>query len=538
MLKSIVISVLLIAFFSCSGGKVELPKGPSDLILTINLIGQDSENPNGDGSGTIELFAAAKEATNYTFSFGDGNTNEVASGYASHNYTHIGTQDFDIKVTASNAHGAISITERISVSHDPYLLIKSALTNSSSKTWYWNHTVFGHLGQGPSTGTQASNYTAAPNELAKVLCLYNDKITFTKEPDGQIICVLDNGGDSYFNAFEVFDALGVENPSQDDCYEYATATSNRVSFAEAESGILNSTRKSFSLADNGFMSYYLGASTYEILSISDTEMYLRVLQDVDGGQLAWYQKFTSIQPPEPEVFDQLVWSDEFSTDGSPDAQKWNFDIGTGDWGWGNNELQYYTNRSENVIQEDGKLIITAKKEQYANASYTSTRLKTQGKFSFTYGRVEVRAMLPSGRGVWPAIWMLGDDITTVGWPACGEVDILEYVGYQPDVVHSAIHTTSSSGNTENKHSHDLATAEEEFHVYAIEWTTEEIRFYVDDTLHYTYTPNAFINDYWPFNKDQFLILNLAIGGNWGGSQGIDDAIFPQQYVVDYVRVYQ
>lgn len=232
----------------------------------------------------------------------------------------------------------------------------------------------------------------------------------------------------------------------------------------------------------------------------------------------------------------LLWSDEFNGSGAPDGSKWGYDIGNS--GWGNNELQYYTNRTSNVVVEGGFLKITAKKESYEGAEYTSTRLLTKGKFDFKYGKVEVRAKLPSGKGTWPAIWMLGSNISTVNWPACGEIDIMEYVGYQPDVVHSAIHTTSSSGNTVNHKSFDLTTAEEEFHVYGIEWTSTEISFFVDETLHYTYKPTTYNEATWPFTKNQFLILNLAIGGNWGGAQGVDDSIFPQQFVIDYVRVYQ
>jgi len=238
------------------------------------------------------------------------------------------------------------------------------------------------------------------------------------------------------------------------------------------------------------------------------------------------------------VASPLIWSDEFDTDGSPDPSKWNYDIGTGSGGWGNGELQYYTNRSENVIQTDGNLVITARKEDYAGSAYTSARIKTQGLFSFLYGRVEVRAKLPSGVGVWPAIWMLGDNITTVGWPACGEIDIMEYWGYLPNEVSSALHTPSSYGNTTNKHVYSLPTAEEEFHVYAMEWTETQIKFYVDDVLHYTYTPSAYNADTWPYTGNQFLILNLAIGGNSDGGYGVDDSIFPQEFLIDYVRVYQ
>ncbi len=234
----------------------------------------------------------------------------------------------------------------------------------------------------------------------------------------------------------------------------------------------------------------------------------------------------------------LIWSDEFDIAGSPSSVNWNYDMGNGQGGWGNNELQYYTNTSGNVIQENGNLVITAKKESVGGYDYTSARLKTQGKFSFTYGRVEVRANLPEGRGTWPAIWMLGDNITSAGWPACGEIDIMEYVGYDPNIVNSAIHTTSSSGNTVNHDSFDLATAEEEFHIYAIEWSSTEIKFFVDETVHYTYSPSSYTDATWPFNENQFIILNLAIGGNWGGLQGVDDSIFPQQFLIDYVRVYQ
>ncbi|MBN2236964.1 MAG: family 16 glycosylhydrolase [Bacteroidales bacterium] len=238
------------------------------------------------------------------------------------------------------------------------------------------------------------------------------------------------------------------------------------------------------------------------------------------------------------VANKLIWSDEFDTDGAPSGSKWNYDIGTGSGGWGNGELQYYTNRSANVVQRGGNLVITALKENYNNSAYTSARLKTQGIFSFLYGKVEVRAKVPSGTGVWPAIWMLGDNITTVGWPACGEIDIMEYWGYRPNEVSSALHTPSSYGNTVNHHTQSLATAEEEFHIYSMEWNESKILFYVDGNLHYTYTPSAYNDSAWPYYKNQFIILNLAIGGNSDGGYGVDDTIFPREFLVDYIRVYQ
>ncbi len=221
----------------------------------------------------------------------------------------------------------------------------------------------------------------------------------------------------------------------------------------------------------------------------------------------------------PESFDTLIFSDEFNTEisGSPDDSKWNYDIGTGDWGWGNNEAQYYTSRTDNVVVEDGLLKITAKKESYQGSEYTSTRMKTQGKFNFTYGRVEVRAKLPQGGGTWSAIWMLGSNITSVGWPACGEVDIMEHVGNNQGHVQSAMHTPSSSGNTQNKGGRNIATVSSEFHVYVVEWTSEEMIFMVDDIEHYRYSPSSKNMDNWPYDANQFIILNVAMGGGMGGN---------------------
>ena len=232
----------------------------------------------------------------------------------------------------------------------------------------------------------------------------------------------------------------------------------------------------------------------------------------------------------------LVWEDDFSQQTALDPAKWGFDIGTGNSGWGNNELEYYTDRPENVKIEDGVLKITALKENYSTSSYTSARIKTQGKFSFKYGRVEAEIKLPSGAGIWPAFWMLGSNITTVGWPACGEADIMEYIGKDPDVIHGSIHTPSSHGNTVNTATLRVPGVENDFHLYAIEWDESKIDFYVDKILYYTYKPSVYDSDTWPFNQNFFLILNVAVGGNFGGT--VDDSIFPQTMEVKSVRVYQ
>lgn len=233
----------------------------------------------------------------------------------------------------------------------------------------------------------------------------------------------------------------------------------------------------------------------------------------------------------------LVWSDEFEYEGLPDPEKWDYEVGF----IRNNEKQYYTKaRKENARVADGTLIIESRKEPYQNADYTSASLHTRTKASWVYGRVEVKAKLPTGRGMWPAIWMLGTNIREVGWPACGEIDIMENVGYDPHVIHANIHTRAYN-HVQQTNKGSKITVEspfERFYVYAIEWTPDRIDFYVDDHKYFTFENEKTGSDVWPFDQPHYLILNAAIGGSWGGQKGIDDSIFPQRYEIDYARVYQ
>ena len=236
------------------------------------------------------------------------------------------------------------------------------------------------------------------------------------------------------------------------------------------------------------------------------------------------------------VIQGLVWSDEFDTQGSPDPSKWGYDKGAG--GWGNNEKEYYTDRIDNSVVSDGTLKIILKKENFSGSAYTSARLLSYGKYSFKYGKIVVRAKLPAGGGTWPAIWMLGNSIFTagIGWPACGEVDIMEHVGNSPGVIHGSIHTTSSSGNTINTSTKTVSTFNSEFHLYEANWTSDRIEFSIDNQLFYTYAPSVKNSSTWPFDNPCFIILNVAIGGNFGGA--IDPAFTSAQMEIDYVRVYQ
>jgi len=243
---------------------------------------------------------------------------------------------------------------------------------------------------------------------------------------------------------------------------------------------------------------------------------------------------------------KLVWSDEFLYVGLPDASKWGYDVGG--HGWGNKELQNYTNaRKENARVENGVLIIEARRDGPKTQPYTSARLVSKGKGDWTYGRIEVRAKLPSGRGTWPAIWMLASQRSYGAgyWPDNGEIDIMEHVGYDPDVIHFSAHTKAyyHSINTQKTAKTRIETARSGFNVYVVEWTPSEIRWYVNDQQYFKFANERLSNpdaDYkqWPFDKPFHLLLNLAVGGNWGGAQGVDDAIWPQRMEVDYVRVYQ
>lgn len=240
---------------------------------------------------------------------------------------------------------------------------------------------------------------------------------------------------------------------------------------------------------------------------------------------------------------KLVWSDEFDYSGLPNSTKWNYDIGG--HGWGNNEKQFYLEKSiENSYAKDGKLHIVALKKEYENSQYTSARLTTYDRFLIQYGKIEVMAKLPEGKGTWPAIWMLPETLRTKEevWPLCGEIDIMEHVGKDPNMVHVSLHTELYNFWKKNQYTHfeKLPDVFNDFHLYGIEWNSESIKFFIDNKLFYEAVKGengkVTTNEGWPFEKSYFLILNLAIGGNWGGE--IDDAIFPSEMQIEFVRMYK
>jgi len=233
----------------------------------------------------------------------------------------------------------------------------------------------------------------------------------------------------------------------------------------------------------------------------------------------------------------LVWNDEFDINGKPDDSKWGYDIGG--HGWGNNELQYYTSDSVNVRVNNGKLEIEAQYYENAAIKYTSARLVTREKGDWLYGKVDVKAKIPSGLGTWPAIWMLPTDWVYGGWPASGEIDIMEHVGYDQNRIHGSVHTQSYNHSIGTQKSSQIVipTASTDFHVYTIEWDSTKIDFFVDNQKYFSFANENNTSAEWPFDKRFHLILNVAFGGNWGAMQGIDNSCLPAKMEVDYVRVY-
>jgi beta-glucanase (GH16 family) len=242
------------------------------------------------------------------------------------------------------------------------------------------------------------------------------------------------------------------------------------------------------------------------------------------------------QPAKPAM--KLAWSDEFDYTGLPDSTRWGYD--TGGHGWGNNELQFYTGkRPENARVENGHLVIEARRDKWENREYTSARLITKGKGYWKYGRVEVRARLPKGRGTWPAIWMLAST-NPLQWPDDGEIDIMEHVGFAQGKIHGTVHTKKYNhvAGTQRGDTIRVNDCSDNFHIYAVEWDSARLQISVDSAVYFIFNNEHSGYDAWPFDNPAYLLLNIAVGGNWGGQKGVDTTIWPQRMEIDYVRVYQ
>ena len=298
-------------------------------------------------------------------------------------------------------------------------------------------------------------------------------------------------------------------------------SSGNVSFVASAT---NTVSYYFDFGDNTNQSNSSGVITHKYASIGTYNVNV-IATSVNGSSIS-----TSVQVLIKSV-QTLLWSEEFNYTGTPDPTKWTFDIGNNS-GWGNGEAEYYTSRPDNVVVQGGYLVITAKKESYSGYNYTSARLKTQGLYGFTYGKIEISAKLPSSAGTWPALWMLGSNISTSGWPACGEMDIMEQKASQLNTIFGTIHYPGHSGGGGIGSTTVISNASTQFHKYTLNWSAIVIEMYVDDNLYLT-VPN---NNSLPFNQNFFLLVNLAIGGTFGGT--IDPVFVSDNLYVDYIRVYK
>ncbi|SDR87312.1 Glycosyl hydrolases family 16 [Polaribacter sp. KT25b] len=551
----IVLFSLITVFYSCQENKYEVGEivVPSNLAISLEVVGQDASNPNGDGTGFVVFTATSDDVINYQFDFGDGKKDVEPTGVITHRYTEVGVNSYTVIVNATGT-GGLSTSTTIDVTiFSSFSDVEAGnfLTGSaseedfgSSKKWYWQADKDVHVGLGPVTddyGNGEFAYEAWWNGIkawdTEKSCMYDNEFVFTRTANG--ITFEQTVGPAFVPGTYA-DVLGVTG---DTCQDETVATSmfgvKTVTMVPSESkaateGTYNNEPyrgTTFEISDGGFMGWLVGSSTYDIISISNDELIVRIIQDGDG--FAWYHKFTSTKPVEGAVsytYNDLVWEDDFNTDGAPDAANWTYDLGAG--GWGNGEAQTYTNELENAKVENGSLIITAKAD--GSGGYTSARLKSEGLYDFTYGRVEVRAKLPTAQGTWPAIWMLGSNFSTVGWPKSGEIDIMEMTGQDKNTTLATCHWFDEASQTKADYGTTTAitNVDSEFHLYTLEWTDTAIKMYVDGVSFYELTNNSDL----PFNDDFFLILNVAMGGTLGGD--IDAGFTEDIMEIDYVKVYQ
>lgn len=523
-------------------------EAPANLAVTFDIVGKTAQAPYGDGTGKVNFKATADNVISYKYVFSDGGVDNAPNGMTEKRFNKTGINKYTVTVIAYGKGGvSTNITTELEVFSDfRDDQAVQFLTGGTSKKWYWAASEAAHLGVGPNDSNADKNwipdyYKAAPFEKAgspTSSCLYENVLTFSLVGE-QLKFELDNGGATFFNAS--FEAVGGGSSGSDACLPYNTGGAKTVLLGPSESVVMKNPNHAqqtrgtmLNFSDGGFMGYYIGQSSYEILSITENRMTVRAVMG-GNSSLAWYHTFTTTPPnqnPPTTDYTNLVWSDEFNIDGAPDATKWVYDLGNGDNGWGNSEKQNYTNSASNVIVQGGNLKITAKKEASGGFNYSSARLKSEGKYDFTYGKVEIRAKLPIGGGTWPAIWMLGANYATNAWPSCGEIDIMEHVGNSQNLIHGTLHYPGHSGGNGNTGSKTIPNVSTEFHVYRTIWSPAAVKIYVDDELIHSVANDASL----PFNKDFFLILNVAMGGNFGGN--IDAAFTQSSMEIDYVRVYQ
>ncbi len=538
----IVMTIAVLQLTSCKENEFEFGSivAPSNIQITADIVGQDATNPNGDGSGVVNFTAEADNALSYKFIFNGSESTEI-SGKKTYTFSTLGVNTYTITVVAFGTGGASSSqtiqVDVLAVYEAPDdLKMKLFGFNpadpmaASSKTFRIKAEANTHFGLGPVDGTFFGEFFSAPANDKSGVGMYDDRFIF--HSDGTFEHT--TGGD-IFGRSGLIDELASSGGSGGTADGADILNYSYNDYTESWSLIAPGGVETLELTGVGFIGYYIANHTYEIFDRQNpNELTLRI---TDGNnEFDWWFVITSADPQTGVTyeFNNLVWEDDFTVDGAPDTTKWTYDIGTGTNGWGNNEVQYYTDRPENVKVEGGNLIITAKRENYLGSAFTSARLKTEGLYDFKYGRVEVRAKLPADSGTWPAIWMLGANFSTVGWPQCGEIDIMEQTGADKNTILATCHWLDAVSSTKADFglTTSITSATSEFHKYTLEWNDEFVTVYLDDVEYYRLANNTSL----PFNENFFMILNVAMGGTLGGA--IDSSFTENTMEIDYVRVFQ
>lgn len=544
-LYTYLVAVLLIGLAGCQEDDISFGDVVAPTNLTVDVA------VSNDQTGNVTVTPSAENAINFHVFFSQESEPVVISSgeQASFRYTQSGQYSQEIVVVANGTGGASSsktvvIDLDVTLIIDPILLANIAGNAGESKSWVWDATNAGHFGVGDPNETFPNFFSAGANQLDP--CMYDDVLTFSHDGENNYSFQLETTDATFINWAEIRRFFPEAEPVifVDECRNIDDQIDLDTSFVIISDP---STGVSTLSVTNSTMSYWSGAMEYQILELTEDKLVIRGIQDPfdpPGDQLAWYHTFVPEDGNPPPTCtgitgatgtgnnDVLVWAEEFDEDGAPCEGTWSYDLGNGSNGWGNGESQYYTNRSENISISDGILKITAKAESFQGSEYTSARINTFQKFEFKYGRIEARAKLPTGAGTWPAMWTLGNDFITNPWPGCGEMDFMEHVGNDQDRIFSSLHYPGNSGGNASSQSIEVPGASDAFHIYAMEWSPDEIVFFVDGEEHFTFQNNVSL----PFDHEFFIILNVAMGGTFGGS--IDPNFVESTMEIDYVRVYQ
>lgn len=528
--------LIFLVFMACQ----EDEPGLTTLLVPTNLsIATDIAS---DQSGIVSVTVTADNALNIHVIFKENNEPVVVrpGEPATFQYTQSGQYSQIITVVAYGVGGTAS-SESISIDLDVRLLIDPSilqkLAGDGTKRWVWNKEETGHWGADAAFNEQNDGFQAPPNSLNP--CAYDDVLVFSYDVNDTYSYQLETGAndETLVGWADVQYFFPDATPQQfvDECRDISTSNSTAVRTIDTDTSFLvvEEDGEFYLEVENSTLSFWSGATRYKIIELTDDFLSVRgdhqpILESIE---IAYYHQFRP-EDYDPDAafqseFNTLFWSEEFDVAGAPDPAIWNYDLG--DLGV-NNEEQIYTNDPSNIIVEDDLLKITAIAD--GSGGYTSARIQTLDNFEFQYGRVEIRAKLPTGGGTWPALWMLGGDLLTNPWPAAGEIDIMEHVGNNQDVILGSTHDPNNFAGNARSVTTTLPGASDNFHLYGIEWTAGEITFLIDNEPYGTLENNGSL----PFNKDFFFILNVAMGGDLGGT--IDPAFTQSTMEVDYIRVYQ